>query len=69
MSVKSEKITNSSSKQNLVGIQFENNLRFDGHVSHTCKKALEKLSALSRVATCIDINLSASVDVSQQKVE
>ena len=55
MTAKSRKLP-ISLKRKLSDIQFENNLRFDGHVHQICKKLSLKISALSRAASDIDIN-------------
>ena len=53
ISVKSLKITNSLKQ---LGKQFDNNLCFDSYASRLCMKALQKVSALSWVATYMDID-------------
>ena len=47
--VRNENISNSSN-QKLLGICFNSNFRFDDHVASLCKKASQKLNALTRVA-------------------
>ena len=47
ISVRNETISNSSN-QKLFGIRFNSNFRFDDHVASLCKKALQKLNALTR---------------------
>ena len=49
ISVRNEAISNSSN-QKLLGIRFSSNLGFDYHVASLCKKASQKLNALTRVA-------------------
>ena len=48
-------IVNSDSEK-LLGITFDNKLLFDKHVSLLCKKASQKLHALSRIAHFMDVN-------------
>ena len=42
--------TESSKKELLLGIRFDNELKFDDHVNYLCKKTGQKLHALSRIA-------------------
>ena len=49
LKIKNETIT-SSSNQKLIGILFNNTFDFDEHVTALCRKASQKLNALSRVA-------------------
>ena len=49
LKIKNETITNSSN-QKLIGILFNSTFDFDEHVTSLCRKASQKLNALSRVA-------------------
>ena len=49
ISVRNETIRNSSNEK-LLGICFNSNFRFHDHVASLCKKASQKLNALTRVA-------------------
>ena len=40
----------------LLGITFDNNLDFDEHVANLCKKASQKLHALTRIAPFLEMN-------------
>lgn len=46
----------SSHCEKLLGITLEKSLNFDYHVDSLCKKASQKLHALSRISTYMDIN-------------
>ena len=48
-------ISNSKCEK-LLGIKIDSKLLFDGHVKSLCKKASQKLNALSRVAYQLDFN-------------
>ena len=52
--VRNETISNSSN-QKLLGIRFNSNFRFDDHVASLCKKASQKLNALTRVAQYMNL--------------
>ena len=43
-----------SKQQKLLGISIDNNLSFKGHVQSICKKASQKLHALSRISNYMD---------------
>ena len=43
-----------SNEEKLLGITFDNKLRFETHVTNLCKKATQKLHALSRVSHYMD---------------
>ena len=60
ISVRNETISNSSN-QKLLGIRFNSNFRFDDHVASLCKKASQKLNALTRVAQYINLAQRRSV--------
>ena len=47
-------IIKSSKEQKLLGISIDNNLSFKGHVQSLCKKASQKLHALSRISNYMD---------------
>ena len=42
--------TDSNIKEVLLGITIDKNLKFDDHVNNLCKKACQKVNALSRIA-------------------
>ena len=52
--IKNETITNSSNEK-LFGILFNNKFDFDEHVTSLCRKAPQKLNALSRVAQYMNL--------------
>ena len=54
ISVRNEIISNSSI-QKLLGIRFNSNFRFNDHVASLCKKASQKLNALTRVAQYMNL--------------
>ena len=58
--VRNETISNSSN-QKLLGIRFNSNFRFDDHVASLCKKASQKLNALTRVAQYMNIAQRRSI--------
>ena len=59
-SVRNETISNSSN-QKLLGIRFNSNFRFDDHVASLCKKASQKLNALTRVAQYMNLAQRRSI--------
>ena len=60
ISVRNETISNSSN-QKLLGIRFNSNFRFDDHVASLCKKASQKLNALTRVAQYMNLAQRRSI--------
>ena len=40
----------------LLGVKIDYELNFNEHVSSLCKKAIQKLNALSRIASCMTFN-------------
>ena len=48
-------ITNNKSEK-LSGVEFDNKLSFDDHISELCKKISRKIYALSRVASYMNIS-------------
>ena len=60
ISVRNETIS-SSSNQELLGIRFNSNFRFDDHVASLCKKASQKLNALTRVAQYMNLAQRRSI--------
>ena len=58
--VRNENISNSSN-QKLLGICFNSNFRFDDHVASLCKKASQKLNALTRVAQYMNLAQRRSI--------
>ena len=46
----------SENQQELLGIVIDSNLTFEDHVSKICKKASQKLNALARVSSYMDIH-------------
>ena len=59
-SVRNETISNSST-QKLLGIRFNSNFRFDDHVASLCKKASQKLNALTGVAQYMNLAQRRSI--------
>ena len=53
--VNNERITNSSS-ENILGVNFDNKLNFNTHITKLCKKAGQKLHALARISNFMSIN-------------
>ena len=51
----------SSSSEKLLRITIDTNLKFDIHVNNLCKKASQKLSALTRIASVMDVDERRSV--------
>ena len=45
-----------STKEKLLGVKFDSNLSFEGHVTSLCKKASQKLHALARISHYMDLN-------------
>ena len=43
-------------EKTILGVIIDNKLTFDSHINRTCKKASQKLSALSRISAFIDLN-------------
>ena len=60
ISVRNEIISNSLN-QKLLGIRFNSNFRFDDHVASFCKKASQKLNALTRVAQYMNLAQRRSI--------
>ena len=60
ISVRNETISNSSN-QKLLGIRFNSNFCFDDHVASLCKKATQKLNALTRVAQYMNLAQPRSI--------
>ena len=60
ISVRNESISNSSN-QKLLGIRFNSNFRFDDHVASLCKKASQKMNALTRVAQYMNLAQRRSI--------
>ena len=58
--VKNETFGNSSN-QKLLGIRFNNNFRFNDHVASLCKKASQKLKALTRFAQYMNLAQRKSI--------
>ena len=55
VTIQGEKIFNSQSGK-ILGMTFDNCLTFEPHINTVCKIASQKLSALARIATYIDIS-------------
>ena len=51
----------SSSSEKLLRITIDTNLKFDIHVNNLCKKVSRKLSALTRIASVMDVDERRSV--------
>ena len=45
-----------STEEKLLGVKFDSNLSFEGHVTSLCKKASQKLHALARISHYMDLN-------------
>ena len=60
INVRNETISNSSN-QKLLDIRFNSNFRFDDHVASLCKKASQKLNALTRVAQYMNLAQRRSI--------
>ena len=45
----------SSNAKNLLGINLDNNLKFDIHLKSICQKANRKLSALARISIYMEL--------------
>ena len=45
-----------STKEKLLGVKFDSNLSFQNHVACLCKRASQKLHALSRISHYMDLN-------------
>ena len=72
MKIGNEAISNSKYKK-LPGVKVDHELNFNEHISSLCKKASQKLNALSRIASCMTFDqrrlililiLSDSMDIS-----
>ena len=48
--------TNSSKTEVLLGITIDNELKFDDHVNHLCKKTSLKLNALARISPFMNVS-------------
>ena len=57
LSVKVDKYTiANTTSQKLLGITIDNKLTFDEHISRLCNKASQKLHALARIATYMNLS-------------
>ena len=45
-----------STEEKLLGVKFDSNLSFENHVTSLCKKASQKLHALTRISHYMDLN-------------
>ena len=52
MKISNETVSNSKYEK-LLGVKVDHELNFNEHVSSLCKKASQKLNALSRIASCM----------------
>ena len=50
-----EFVINNSNEEKLLGIKIDTKLSFENHVSSLCKKASQKLHALTRIANYVDL--------------
>ena len=50
-----------STKEKLLGVKFDSNLSYEGHVTSLCKKASQKLHALARISHYMDLNKRRSL--------
>ena len=48
-------------KQELLGIKIDSNLSFEQHVSNIYKKASQKLNALARISSSMDIQKQRAI--------
>ena len=55
ITIQNEEICNSSCEK-LLGVYFDRNLTFHAHINSICKKAAQKLNALSRITPYMDLN-------------
>ena len=46
----------SSTEEKLLGVKFGSNLSFENHVTHLCKKAIQKLRSLARILHYIHLS-------------
>ena len=46
----------SSTEEKLLGVKFDSNLSFESHITSLCKKASQKLHALTRISYYMDLN-------------
>ena len=53
--IENKKIGNSSCKK-LLGVFFDSKLTFQSHIDNICKKASQKLNAISRITPYMDFN-------------
>ena len=53
--------TESENEQVLLGITVDSNLTFENHISSICKKAIQKLNALARIAPYMNIQKRRTV--------
>ena len=60
ISVRNETIS-ACMNQKLLGIRFNSNICFDDHVASLCKKALQKLGAVTRVAQYMNLAQCRSI--------
>ena len=45
-----------STEEKLLGVKFDSNLSFEGHITSLCKKASWKLHTLTRISHYMDLN-------------
>ena len=48
-------IDGSNVTNKLLGIKFDSSLTFEGHITNLCKKASQKLHALARIVSYMDL--------------
>ena len=53
--ISNERISNSSSEK-ILGVNFDNKLNFNTHITKLCKKAGQKLHALARMSNFMNVN-------------
>ena len=53
--IQNEEICNSSCEK-ILGVYFDRNLTFHAYINSICKKAAQKLNALSRTTPYMDLN-------------
>ena len=52
----SNKCIQNSSRKKILGVNFDNKLNFNSHITKLCKKARQKLHALARMSNFMSVN-------------
>ena len=58
----SETVIHNSHSRKLLGVTFENKLKFEKHVATICQKANRKLNALARVTSYMDLQNKTNIN-------